>query len=146
MKKGSTIYWVLGFAGVGYLAYKFLKKPLASIPDSIVTPNTQTGGVQGGGTKNVAPISVIGKKAYAKLENAAIRSSAVVNNGAINNLWGLLQKDEEAGVITTSVVGQDGFDWYKVERSSNYNCSFLTCGATLPHKNGWIRSDVAYIK
>lgn len=90
--------------------------------------------------------TVIGKKAYAIENNTKVRSGAVVNDGTINNIVGVLNAGDEAGVIDFNVRGLDGKMWFHVKRSSVYACDFGTCGITIPRSTGYVRSDVVKVK
>lgn len=90
--------------------------------------------------------SSIGKKAYAIENNTKVRSGALVNDGTINNIVGVLNAGDEAGVIDFNVRGVDGKMWFHVKRSSTYACNFATCGVTIPRSTGYVRSDVVTVK
>lgn len=89
--------------------------------------------------------SYIGKNAYATSDSTNVRKSAVVNNGAYNNIVGVLKSGELAGVVQDVALGQDGKVWYSVRRDANYSCPFLTCGVTISTSKGFVRSDVVKV-
>lgn len=89
--------------------------------------------------------SYIGKNAYGSSDGTNVRNSAAVNNGAYNNIVGVLKSGELAGVIQDVTMGQDGKVWYSVRRDANYSCPFLTCGVTLSTSKGFVRSDVVKV-
>ena len=86
--------------------------------------------------------SYIGKNAYASSDGTNVRKSAVVNNGAYNNIVGVLKSGELAGVVLVVALGEDWFVWYSVLRDANYSCPFMTCGVTISTSKGFVRSDV----
>lgn len=95
--------------------------------------------------------SYIGKGAFAKTDNTYVRNDALVNNDKppfdfINNIVGVLKKDEFAGIIEKMIIGKDGKYWYYVNKGQNFDCPLLQCGITMPTKKGWIRSDVVNVK
>lgn len=137
MKKGSGILWLgVGIAAILIVDMYFKKKqsesktPLPNVPDSPLPPS-------GDGVP-----SDIGKNALALQDGTKVRYSARVNDGTINNIVGILRKDEPAGVVLRYAKGSDGYTWYMVKRDSNYDCPYSTCGITIPRVGGWIRKDV----
>jgi hypothetical protein len=142
----KKILIALGAGFVIYMIYKSRKKKAAEAIDS-------------GGIETPTPVSpsdgvsnkYIGKGAYAKSENTYVRNDSFVNNSStfdpINNIVGVLDKDEFAGIVEKMVIGKnDGKYWYYVNKGQNYNCPFGICGITFPTKKGWVRSDVVSIK
>jgi hypothetical protein len=139
---------ILLVGGLSVLAFFLLKKRKTKTNDNDSDPNP-----------NVPPVTpsdtitklYIGKGAYAITDSTYVRNDAYVNNSTtfdpINNIIGVLGKDEFAGIIEKVVVGKyDGKYWYYVNKGVNYNCPFMICGFTFPAKKGWIRSDVVTLK
>jgi len=130
----QTLLWVgIGVAAI-YLFDRMLRKRQSDNPSN-------TGG--GGGLPN--PQSVVGRTALAISDDTKVRSSARVNNGGINNIVGVLKKDELAGTIKGVATGDDGKTWYSVYRTLNYQCPFMQCGFTGWHSSGFVRSDVVKV-
>lgn len=144
MTPKANKYLMIGTAVfVAYLGYKWYQKRKQKEDPNVVQPP-------------VNPIdpsrnSLIGKGAYANADNTYVRKDAYVNNSSIldpiNNIVGVLKKDEFAGIIESVVYGRyDGRYWYSVNKGVNYNCPFFDCGITLPTKKGFVRSDVVSVK
>jgi hypothetical protein len=136
--------------GVGLLILMVYKSRKGKAKNGI--PNS--GG--GDGSQPLTPIETIstkylGKGAYAISDSTFVRNDSFVNNSStfdpINNIVGVLSKDEFAGIIEKMVIGKnDGKYWYFVNKGQNFNCPFGVCGITFPTKKGWVRSDVVTIK
>ena len=126
----QTLVWVgVGVAAI-FLFDRMLKKKQSTNPDiprGGDIPNTQ---------------NVVGRVALAISDDTKVRSAPRVNNGVVNNIVGILKKDELAGTIKGSVTGDDGKVWYNVIRTITYNCPFSVCGVTGWHSTGFVRSDV----
>lgn len=124
---------------VGAAAYLLLDKILKK-------KQSANGGDNRGG--NDAPPNtqvVIGKNAFAISDDTKVRSSPSVNNGTINNIGGVLKKDELAGKITSESKGADGKTWYLVMRAKQYDCPLSICGLTRSYYGGYVRSDVVRV-
>lgn len=129
----QTLVWVgVGVAAI-FLFDRMLKKKQASLPN-----NSGGGGIP-------TPQSVVGKIAIAITDGTKVRSSARVNNGIVNNIVGILKKDEAAGTINGYMTGEDGKTWYKVMRLLDYDCPFMECGVTGRNSQGYVRSDVVKV-
>ena len=132
----QTLLWIgVGVAAI-FLFDRLLKKRQSKNPE-----NT------GGGSLPIPnPQNAIGRTAFAISDSTKVRSSARVNNGTINNIVGILKKDEAAGIIKKVEKGTDGKDWYFVSKSiGTYNCPFEQCGFTGSHSYGYVRSDVVKV-
>jgi hypothetical protein len=139
---------ILLVAGVSILVFYFVKLRKIKNTDEEENPNVITPPITP--ADNVTKL-IVGKGAYAVIDNTYVRNDSFVNNSStfdpINNIIGILSKDEFAGIIEKVVVGKnDGKYWYFVNKGQNYNCPFMVCGITFPTNKGWVRSDVVKIK
>lgn len=98
--------------------------------------NVKGGKIISGVITDIKPTTAqYGNRLYAKEDKVNVRSSAVVNNGLINNiLITVPKKDDFIGeILGKSVKGEDGKMWYYVK----------TTGLKYVYA-GYVREDVAY--
>lgn len=97
--------------------------------------------------------SLIGKEVYTKIADVHIRDSAMVNNGIINNIYGVLpSKDILIGKVTANVKKGD-YNWLGVKLSQKaYDIiqsekSIITrdIWVNIPPLK-WVREDVVKLK
>lgn len=141
----KTWMWVAVAVGGVFLLSRVMRKKQASGVGNDLPGGTPLPEPIPGTTITDLKKSYIGKNAYASGDGTNVRNSAAVNNGAYNNIVGILKSGELAGVIQDVTMGQDGKVWYSVRRDANYSCPFLTCGVTISTSKGFVRSDVVKV-
>lgn len=120
----KPIYLVLSAIALGGGLYLILKKPKndGSGDDSFPTPtptNDPTARPQDVAQNKVSPKldsllssgKIKGAKIYTKIDGVNLRTSASVNNGGINNIYGTMpNKERLVGVATGKVIVEQGKD------------------------------------
>lgn len=90
--------------------------------------------------------SIIGKDVLTNTSNVNIRKSAMVNNGWINNIFGIIpQKNTLIGRVE-SVTKKDGFNWLEVKLSREGIVAMFPKTTNINFTPKFVREDVVKLK
>lgn len=90
--------------------------------------------------------SIVGKDVLTNTSNVNIRKSAMVNNGWINNIFGIIpQKGTLIGKVE-SVTKKDGFNWLEVKLSREGIVAMFPKTTNVNFTPKFVREDVVKLK
>lgn len=90
--------------------------------------------------------SIVGKDVLTNTSNVNIRKSAMVNNGWINNIFGIIpQKNTLIGRVE-SVTKKDGFNWLEVKLSREGIVAMFPKTTNVNFTPKFVREDVVKLK
>jgi hypothetical protein len=97
-------------------------------------------------TKPLNVDSIVGKDVFTNTSNVNIRKSALVNNGLINNIFGIIpQKNTLIGRVE-SVTKKDGFNWFEVKLSREGIVAMFPKTTNINFTPKFVREDVVKLK